>query len=385
MDAQSSAASDLSAAAPAARWMIRIVPPVAALACAHLVLSLAAWRSGFDPRIPATWAHWDSWQYLDIAARGYHVAPCAEEPGAFCGNTGWVPGFPYVVRALAALGAPPVIAGVIVALGFSLALLVLVWRRWLDETATVPALLTLLAVALAIGIVYQYAVFPISMVAFFAALQADRLVARRWIAAAAAGAAAAFSYSTAFFLAPVAAGVVLLDTGVPWRRRLVIASAVGLATFCGFAAVLAIQHFEVDAWNAFFLVQARYGHALQSPLTTLVTYFTAPDPGDGSLDMIRLHIIASGSFVILVVAGAVVSTRRGGTALDRWAALYALVFFLVPFAFGTAVNPVRSVSFLSPASIAMRWLPAPVVAIWTALSLWISFEMARLYFANTIV
>ena len=165
----------------------------------------------------------------------------------------------------------------------------------------------------------------------------------------------------------------------------VLASAVGLATFGGFAAVLAIDHFEVDAWNAFFLVQARYGHALQSPLTTLATYFMAPDPGDGTLNMIRLHIVASGSFVILVIVGAVVSSRRGGPALDRWAALYALVFFFVPFAFGTAVNPVRSVAFLSPATIALRWLPAPVVACWMLLSSWISFEMAGLYFANTIV
>jgi hypothetical protein len=369
----------------AARRLARTAgPPLAALVAAHLLLSAAALRGGFDPLSAAAWARWDSHQYLSVATRGYFLGPCPDEP-SWCGNTGWLPGFPWGIRAVSLLGVPPVAAGVAVALAFELAMLVFVWRRWLREELAAGSLLALLAVAVGVGAVYRHAVFPMSMTAFFAVLQADRIAARRWVQAGAAGAAAAFCYSSGFMLAPVAAGVILLDRAVPLRARLAAAAGVAGATAAGFLAVLAVQRVEVGAWNAFFLVHERYGHVLQNPLSTLWAYLAAPDSGDGVLDAIRVHLVVSLLFVALVVAAAIVAARRGGSSIERWAALLAVLMFVLPFSFGTSMNPVRSASLLSPAAVALRRLPRPAMAAWLVASAWVVFTMAELFFAKTIV
>ncbi len=382
VEAEPGGAPDRATRGASARWAVTFLPPVAAFLTARAVLSLAASATGYGPLLPASWTRWDSMQYLDIATAGYHLELRPEGPW---GNTGWLPGYPYAVRALATFGLAPTTAGVIVSAVFELAMLFLVWRRWLGGRATARGLLALLAVALSVGSVYRHAVFPLSAVAFLAALQAELAAARRWIGAGLAGAAAAFTYSTVFFLAPVAVAAICLDRGVPWPRRLVAAATVGGITFAGFGAVLLIHRLEVGTWNAFFLIQGRYGHALQSPLETLGAYLLTPDAGDGVLAAVRRHVVVSSTFVAMIVACAVVSVRRGGPAVDRWAALYAISFFLFPLAFGPAVNPVRSVSFLAPAAITLRWLPTPALATWISITGLAVFEMARLYFLNTLV
>lgn len=40
-------------------------------------------------------------------------------------------------------------------------------------------------------------------------------------------------------------------------------------TLAGFVAVLALHHVTVGAWDAFFKVQAKYGHAVHNPAGTL--------------------------------------------------------------------------------------------------------------------
>ena len=49
-----------------------------------------------------TWGRWDSGQYLPIADKGYIYERCAgvanRGPEDWCGNAGWFPGYPYLMR-----------------------------------------------------------------------------------------------------------------------------------------------------------------------------------------------------------------------------------------------------------------------------------------------
>src|ERR1043165_2772170 len=55
---------------------------------------------------PTNWSRWDSGHYLYIATNGYEYFPCAGKFGypsnatEMCGNTGWFPGYPFLIKLL---------------------------------------------------------------------------------------------------------------------------------------------------------------------------------------------------------------------------------------------------------------------------------------------
>ncbi len=100
----------------------------------------------YHPRAPAAleiWARWDAEWYLLIADQGYRSGEYfLDRPVAYApaDATGFFPLYPMLIRAVSAVGVPPLLAGILIA---NLALiLALLWLRDLvrldhdDETAT---------------------------------------------------------------------------------------------------------------------------------------------------------------------------------------------------------------------------------------------------------
>src|SRR3954463_9334460 len=62
---------------------------------------------------PAAWGRWDSFHYVDIAVHGRTFGRC-DSPRfsalpnplntTWCGTAGWLPGYPWMIRALSATG-----------------------------------------------------------------------------------------------------------------------------------------------------------------------------------------------------------------------------------------------------------------------------------------
>ena len=142
----------------------RQLPPFGAFLLQRAVLAAVAWACGYNPFAASSWVRWDSGIYLMIAQVGYrppvHCPPESHVPTtAWCGNTGWFPGYPWLVAAVAHRGLPSELAAVLVSALAQLGCLLLVWNLLEDERQW-PALGL---AAFFLGNVYLAAVFPVSL------------------------------------------------------------------------------------------------------------------------------------------------------------------------------------------------------------------------------
>ena len=357
-------------------------PPLIAFAAARVVLHIGG-INGEPPSSSADgWARWDSGLYLDLAKNGYTFFPCAEDPALACGNAGWMPGFPWIVRPLLAAGLPPALAGALVAAAFCLGFLTVIWIFWLREDCSVKGVGALVAVAVAPGTIYQHAVFPVSMLLCLVAIQGELVVRRRWGCAALVGAGAALTYATGFLVA--VADVLGSPVRTDARRRLAgILGALGVGA--GLGALFLIHRLQVGRWNAFFVTQAKYGHGLSSPLGTLASFLGLIASANPEARVVGIQILSTVVFVLLGLWGAIVSARTNGPASDRFAAVLMLAFFIVPLTLGTGVSPIRAEALLAPAGVLLRWLPRWIVALWLVAATWMAWATSAVFFAGHLV
>jgi hypothetical protein len=245
----------------------RFGPPVLAFLLQRLMLSLVAAASGFNPFASATWMRWDSAFYLGIAANGYgaviHCGPETHYPkSAWCGTAGWFPGYPLLIRVLG--GSPA--AAVLLSAVCQLACLMLIWTLLQRGDATSvpdgrhwPALML---AAFFPGNVYLAAVFPISLVLLAMLGCLALCLSGRFALAAVAALVAAACYPT---------GVLLLPVVLAWAlvHRRFRALLVPLGALLGYAAVLGLLWQQTGHWDAYFLIQRKYGFRLGLPFDAL--------------------------------------------------------------------------------------------------------------------
>jgi len=141
-----------------------IIPGLVFMAfCAlYLLLSLTN-RSGlfFMPI-------WDIEHYLNIAERGYEVYPCIEgvhfPRGEICGNPGWFPGWPLVVKILSFNN--PSLGIIVLPYLFTLFGFVMFYKILLEHSNWQKALIGLLALAAGPTAFYFLTGFPYALMLF---------------------------------------------------------------------------------------------------------------------------------------------------------------------------------------------------------------------------
>jgi hypothetical protein len=350
-----------------------VLPPLVALA---LMLAGFAWAAR-DSELPVfaydTWIKWDSGHYLTIAERGYEFMSCAElegyNPAHWCGNSGWFPGYPYLLRGLRYLtGAPTMLLEVLVSQAFAFVDLLLVWNLFLGRR---QAALLLLA-AFAPGTYYFLVGFPMSMAVCFMLLALWAQRERHHFGALLAGVAAGLTYPSGIWLAGVMGGALLVGRrhGQPASPGAWFAAA---GPIIGFGVVLLIHHLSVGQWNAFFLTQEKYGHTVNNPLAVLwqrSLYIWVWRPGW----QIGLQSLLAASIVISAVMVITAAIRRRADAPGEPAlALLGLMFWLIPLVIGGGVSPYRAESLLMPAVAALRrvrWFVLVPLILW-AIAIWL--------------
>jgi hypothetical protein len=374
------------AAAPVLQRAWRFVAvPVLAFALAQAVLMVAAQRAGERPFKPSTWCRGDSGHYFAIAIIGYTFHPCdVKKPdgGGWCGTAGWLPAYPLLLRGARRLGYGIRPAAVVVALAFGVAALAMFVRLLLG--AGRAPFLVVLAAALFPSAVYQHGAFPLSMFALFTIACLAALAGRRWRLAGVAGALAAFTYSTGWFLAAVAFAWCLLGgAGGDRRQRLRTAAATAGAILLGFAAVLVWHRLTVGAWDAFFRVQSGNAGLANPAATWLRRVAGVFDPAP------EIVVPAAQTLVVTLwlatIAACAFRQRARLSAAERVVLLYTGVFWLAPLALGAGIALHRAESLLFPSLVLYQRLPRPALVLFALAGAALFYATGRLFLGSALL
>jgi hypothetical protein len=365
-------------------------PPFLAWGAAVAVVAIAALAFGFNPARSATWARWDSFLYLDVGRDGYDLFRCGEAfaAGTWCGDAGWFPAYPWLFGALAYLGLPIKGTAVVISWLFAGATLVLLWVTFLGRRVTTAALVTLAYVAFGPGQIYDYALFPTSMLAFFTVACLWLLHRERWVAAGCAGAVAALAYPLGLLLAAVAAVWLLVDRRVPIRERLRRVAVTAGLTMAGGALLILDQWLETGRWNAYFLVQAKYDVFLRSPIQAMRIALQPLRQGP-PLELAKAPALQTAfvTLVVVLVVGSVLirsARQRSLDRLDLLLVLWAVATWMLPVALNNISLP-RSQAALLPLALLVGRLPSKLAVPVVIAALVLAVAMEKLFLQSVLV
>lgn len=340
-------------------------PPVAAWLLATAFVLLVCRHEGWPPFSAASWSRWDSVRYLSVASQGYNLFPCKPPtyaPGTWCGNAGWFPAYPWIVGGLHRLALPTDGTALVVSWIACLATLVLLWRAFLIQLPRPAGVLALAYAACAPGLVYDYAIFPLSLLSLCSIGALAFLVRGRSLAAGFAAGLAALAYPVGLALAP--AGVVWLvgDRRLPAGTRVRRAGLYSVPILSALAIFVVDQRLETGRWNAYLLVQRKYGHGLQDPFAAVYA------AGQSVLHGSAFHLVDAPALQTLFVAFVLVSVlvdrllhRASATALDALLVVWALAAWLIPHIWAN-VSEYRSEAALLPVALLVGRLPQALSA-----------------------
>jgi hypothetical protein len=374
--------------------VLLVAPPLLAFCFAQLLLVLAAVIDGSIGRFfsPSSWARFDSGLYLQVAQHGYTVTQCtgpAYPPHSTCGTVGWAPLYPGLLAALGHLGLTLPAAGVVLSALFAYLTLQVLWV--LIRPAWTFAHLACVAFAACFpGMVYSYAVFPVSLLTFLTVACLLAFVRRRYVLAGVAGALCTWAFATGpLMIVVLAVAAVVVDRREHLVRVLV--QTAGIA-FAGFVALMGFYQVWAGDWTAYFKTSSKYGDGLHDPVATFVTAFSGGSPArysvaDPNAGYSYLGPRAQTAFVAALVIGLAVWTlRRSGLSRRDWVLLvYTVVAWLVPLVAGPNVSRYRMEALLVPCVGLCTPLPRALLAGLVVVSSMLAVDLAVLFTQSQIV
>jgi hypothetical protein len=363
-------------------WLVSWLPPVLAWLVATTVVVVTSVADGWPPfAATKTWVRGDSHFYLETAEGGYHLfrCPAGFAPGTWCGNSGWFPGYSWILAGLHWLAVPLAPAAVAVSWLAFLGVLLVLWRAFLVHQPRPAAAIALAYAAFAPGLAYEYGVFPLALLslctlAFFALLQRGH-----WLAAGATAGVGALAYPLGIVAAPVAAVWLLADRGVRFSQRVLRVAAVAGPSLAALAFFVFVQRIETTHWNAYLLTQAKYGHHLSSPVATIAHEFSAATHTPLALANVPALQNLFITFVLVCVAAAVAIRRGPGLRFDVLIIIWAVVVWAGLYA-ETEVDAYRGVAALLPLAILLPRLPRWLAVAIAVAAILIAVPMVTLYF-----
>jgi hypothetical protein len=360
-------------------WRRSIGLPLAVWLTAAAVIAVAAASYGYAPWDSSTWARWDSGLYEDIARDGYDLFRCEEEPDKWCGDAGWFPAFPWITGALHLIGLPLRGTGAVVAWLLAGGTIVVLWASFLDRRTDAAAVAALAYAAFAPGQIYHYAIFPLSLYAISAVASLWLVYRGRYAFGGLLGGVAALAYPAGLLLVPVVAVWLLVQRAVPMHERLRIA-ALSSGLIVAAVWIFAIdQRLETGHWDAYLLVQQKYEHRWQSPLTA--TWDMLSGGGHSAVGIAVALQTALVTIVLVIVIARSLRARVGVASPDALVLLWALATWLLPLS-QTGVSAQRGQATLLPLAILVARLPArlawPIALAAATLAVWMEH-----YFLNS--
>lgn len=371
------------------RSLAKLILLAALLTCVALLLTLnISHPKGWEALLSYNnFMKMDSGHYTDIAKKGYELFSCSRIPGFdpshHCGNSGWFPGYPLLVKLVSYTGMPFGYAGMVVSFvaTFSLSILLLLTLARtnhhtsnVDQPSSAKAIvLTLIALSFS-GQIYFYAVFPLSLAIALILASMLSFQNKLYTPAGLFAALAAFTYpGAAWYVGALTLAVFIEQGGIEaltstrsaqgFRKALIPGIKIFAIGACGLLAVMIIHQLTVGKWNAFFLTQAKYEHQIKWPFESIYNQFVFADTPKRALHHIEVMSLVRACGLIL--AGVICwIKRRNLQAIDHLAMLQGLFAWLMPL---IAANPVtlaslRSGTLMLPMVIVLRFLPLKLLA-----------------------
>jgi len=367
----------------------RIVEAFVAWTLSEGLIIVSGYAAGVAPRLPSAFVRWDSMHYLAIATSGYEFFSCGRlagfDPTQWCGNAGWFPGYPLLIRILSTFYVDEVTAGFLISNIFYFGCLLLL-REVIEQAApkrnnTVCFLMS----SVFPGAIFYHAVFPTSMLMFFALLSLLLLARGYYLWASLAAACGAFVYPTGFLLTGMVSAGVLAATKMPWPRRLAEAMLYGTISIAGLFAVLLIHQLLIGHWDAFLLVQAKYGHGVNNPLDTIWTIW-----GDfRSLRGNQEKIAEAAQSLLIGVSvlglfGMLLMRIREAASVEWLAAVQVGVFWLFPLIVGRGVSLTRAEANLLPLVVLAAPLALEIQSLMLIAFAFLYFEVNVAFFKSIL-
>jgi hypothetical protein len=343
----------------------------------------AGWGPAHNPLVfdPYLWARVDSINYLAIAQHGRTFGLCgtsgfpvsAQYSGfhqVWCGLAGWLPGFPWLIRVLGALGISLPDGGLIISWVAMAGALFLVWLGWGRRLHPGRALVVLVLFGLFPGAVYDFAYFPTSLALACVTGSVVAATRGRFLTGAVLMTLGGLCYPSAWFAAAgLAVGLVVV--GLSQGGAVVVRRALwGLAGLASLVVLGVHDQIAFGHYNAFFLMDdtpalRTKGFPGEDFLRLVFSRHTSEQQAIGRFGGAVLAV--QGVLTVGLVAAAAGTCVRAWRrhrldALELYPALVGVgvvVGVLVDSATGGAWN--RSVVLAAPCVVCLRRLPLPVL------------------------
>lgn len=263
---------------------------------------------------------WDINHYKTITTAGYHAKPCHmnwPHPRIWmCGNAGWFPGWPLMVKPLYHLTGDVHKSYALFALLFTLLSFVLLFYYVRKRFDTRSAIWSLLAMAFFPSSFYLITGFPYAFMLFMILLYLI-FFKNRYLAFVL-GFCISATYPSGFFFALYPAVALFLELWrkqAGWKRALEVGAFYILPFALGPLAVCLYFHFQFGDFFLYLKIQEPYQHRLSLPWSGMVKYFSKhPVLHPDNL-----------TFLLTLFWLALFSTRKIGAAL--WAPTIAILSF----------------------------------------------------------
>ena len=381
----------------APRALPLLAPPFGAFVAGWILIASRApkgWTSVFNP---ATFNHWDADKYLSIAKHGYQASAQCRSVPAFpnCGNLTWFPGYPGVIRVLAATHIGYPVAALVIAWSCWYLTLLMVWvlSRDKEEGGTARRVACLALAAVFPGQVYFAALFPISLLTFvlllciWLATRTSFATRATVVRTGVLGVVAGLTYPLALAAAPALVVGAVVTRG---RRARITMFTGAAAIVTGFELVLAYAQLSIGFWNAYFVTEKHeYGVKAHNPLTLLDTryhqFMHPPSP------WFRITTQQGAVATLLVVSALAVTVpgliraRRAADRTDLVLLGTALIAWVVPYVGAGGLSVYRSEACLIVLVPLLRRLPLWEIAALVFTAGVVAYHMAPLFFSNALI
>lgn len=358
----------------------------------QLILIIVLQFSGFNYLDSNTWSRWDSGHYVAIAQNGYNYFPCAGKFGypldasEMCGNTGWFPGYPLLLKLFSFINTDLVLVGRIISkIGYFISILMVVILHRI-ERFTFKNIVYLLIPTFCFGFIYYNAVFPISttlafsLVGLFLFLQGKHLLSGLFALV------VSILYPTGFLLS-VALAFTLFIRELRNGMLKNLTRGIPILFGGGLGVVLTFLFFQlqVDDWTAFMQVQSKYKHGIHNPIESIINMINSI-----SFDQFSLNdaILWQSVFVLLgyfMLSFFFFRKRLYREDLYMFSYLFTTIFLVFPWIVGGNLSMYRAESLLFPFALMLKDIKCLWMIILLIIELSIGVIMSHLFFTSVLI
>lgn len=343
------------------------------------VVVAAAWGPARNPFSFSTaqWVHSDSINYLGIAAHGRVFGRCGspEFPDnalirlwhlKWCGNAGWLPGYPWLMAAMHWTGISFSDAGVIISWIATAVAIFLVWFEWGRDLPPLRAFTVLLLFGIFPGSVYNFAVFPTSTALACVVAAIVAATRKRFFTMALLMCLAGLCYPTAWFSALGLTGGLIL-VALPLGRSAVVQRALwGLAGLSSLVIIGILDQIAFGQPLAYWVLDSNAADSLAATLHQLYQIFVSRDTieqkrmGSRSAPLYSVQVVVA---LALPIAAVAVTARQWfrhrRDALNIYPALVGFTLIVALVFTNNTWN--RGVVLAAPCTVCLRRLPLPLL------------------------